>query len=318
MGLFMFGFCKWVFSFSLDLLLFMALKQNLKVGSKSIVIYRTRANTKATAKQIDALKQSWGSVEYRGFISRGTRSKIITMLNVWADSIYAHNIGACSVNNERSRKLVFLTLTLPEQQKLVDNEVKRRALMPFIQELKQMFFVSHYFWRAEAQKNGNIHFHLVIDQFIDKSTVNFLWDKHLWLSGLCSVAPVFVDKYHTATTRIEGIQGVASVAGYVCKYVTKSDGGRKIFGRIWGCSDSLRELLIPVQEFTNEVAADYELVKSIAKPEIMDNGKFIVAKVDVLRDCRLRDTLLFAFTHCILLTNYTNLYQHTNLQWMRE
>ena len=54
----------------------MALKQNLKVGSKSIVIYRTRANTKATAKQLDALKQSWGSVEYNGFMSRTTRKEV--------------------------------------------------------------------------------------------------------------------------------------------------------------------------------------------------------------------------------------------------
>lgn len=296
----------------------MALKQILKVGSKSIVVYRTRACTKATEKQVNALSQSWGSVEYHGFLSRGTRSKIITMLNAWADSIYSHNMCSTSVSAKKSRKLVFLTLTLPEQQKLVDNEVKRRALMPFIQELKQFFGVQHYFWRAEAQMNGNIHFHLVIDQFIDKSEVNYIWDKHLWLSGLCSVAPLFVEKYHTATTRIEGIQGVASVAGYVCKYVTKSDGGRKIFGRIWGCSDSLRSLLVPAQEFTNEVASDFERVKTITKPEILDNGKFIIAKVDVLRDCRLRDTLLFSYTHSILLTNYINLYNDNEKQWMRE
>lgn len=292
----------------------MSSKQSVQFSSNHFVIYRDNSGRNATDKQLVALSQSWKRNEYNGYLSRATRSKIVKMLNCWAESIYVAD--KCQINSElrKSRKLRFLTLTLSAKQSMIDNDVKRRLLVPFISDLKRLFHVEHYFWRAEAQKNGNIHFHLVIDAFIDKSKVNYLWDWHQWKSGITDVMPIEVKKYHSPSTRIEAVQGNEAVAGYVTKYVTKDEGGRKIFGRIWGCSDGLRELVFPAVAFTQEVAEEITRVEDKNAYEVVRRDVFILHKISVLRGKCFHDSWLRTEIEDVYLLNYIKLYNSPLIQ----
>jgi len=44
------------------------------------------------------------------------------------------------------------------------------------------------------------------------------------------------------STDIHRLKGIYNIAAYLTKYITKSDSSRPMDGRIWGCSDSLREV----------------------------------------------------------------------------
>lgn len=112
----------------------------------------------------------------------------------------------------------------------------------FMKNLKNQKGVITYLWVAEAQKNGNIHFHILLDRFIDQKYIQSTWnriqDKHDYLTE-------YKKKYshdNPPSTKIETLKHVRNIAAYLTKYFTKSDHGRLLSGRLWGCSDKLKEL----------------------------------------------------------------------------
>lgn len=74
-------------------------------------------------------------------------------------------------------KLCFVTLTLPSQQRHTDQQVKSKCLNSLLIELRKFHGLKNYIWRAEKQANGNIHFHLVMDKFIEASKLRERWNR---------------------------------------------------------------------------------------------------------------------------------------------
>jgi hypothetical protein len=226
---------------------------------------------KAHTKSLENLQQP----QYNGYISSATKSKVGKILETW------YNI----IEERRSRKkikfekigyyITFLTLTLADKQIHSDKEIKRVLLDSYIQYLQRVHGVINYFWKAEAQKNGNIHFHLFIDKFIDKKEIQNSWNNTQNKLG-------YLDRYFEKTqdinapsSKIESIRDKKNGIGYLVKYSTKTakllkkgdvfmgekikkdglydyyekEGGgiivfesRKLEGRVWGMSDVLRSL----------------------------------------------------------------------------
>lgn len=85
-------------------------------------------------------------------------------------------------------KLNFITLTLPISQNDSDNDIKHKCLNSFLTELRKFHGVKNYIWRAEKQANGNIHFHLVTDAFIDHAALRRRWNRIINVLG-------YVDRY---------------------------------------------------------------------------------------------------------------------------
>ena len=88
------------------------------------------------------------------------------MLTGWIKALYYNYEENMKKFGTSSRLPVFVTLTLPSVQRHEDNVIKQQILKPFIEELKERYGVKYYFWKAEIQENGNIHFHLIIDHYI--------------------------------------------------------------------------------------------------------------------------------------------------------
>lgn len=73
----------------------------------------------------------------------------------------------------------FVTLSLPFKQMHDDNDLKREVFTPFMQEIIRNWNVRCYVWVAETQKNGNIHFHILMDRGIPAVRLRQIWNKHL-------------------------------------------------------------------------------------------------------------------------------------------
>ena len=138
------------------------------------------------------------------------------------------------------RRPVFLTLTLSSEQIHEDKEIRRRCLTPFVADLQRLHGVVNYVHVSEKQENGNIHFHLIIDNFIWKDDVRKLWNKHQDALGYVTR---FAQKHGhrmPPSTEIEAVKGTKGATHYITKYITKAEGAPQS-GRVWGMSDSLRE-----------------------------------------------------------------------------
>ena len=157
----------------------------------------------------------------------------------------------------------FITLTLSGTQKHDDNWIKANMLNPFIDVIKKEHDVINYIWRAEAQANGNIHFHLVVDKFIYWKKIKSVWNRlqatHGYIDEYQSkfagmhfmqywdtMSKYYIGKYgklaqHKAaevfneqratgwsepnSTDIHKAYKAKNVAGYISKYISKTSKG---------------------------------------------------------------------------------------------
>ncbi|WP_047788777.1 rolling circle replication-associated protein [Tenacibaculum mesophilum] len=155
------------------------------------------------------------------------------------------------VDYKTQQYLAFVTLTLPVKQFHSDKEL-RKAQTRYIENLQKTYNVKHYVWKAEPQKNGNIHFHLLIDRWIDWTVHRKLWNKQLNKLG-------YIDKYqqkhgdrnpntidvHSLKKDKKG-RRLKNITKYIVKYMTKKEfGKRAIIGKIWGCANATKKLDYP-------------------------------------------------------------------------
>ncbi len=141
--------------------------------------------------------------------------------------------------------VTFVTLTLPARQ-LHSDRVFRKLQSRFIENLQKTYNVYYYVWKAETQDNGNIHFHLLIDRFVDKNVITKLWNSQLDKYG-------YIDRFarkkghrNPPTTKIHGLVKVKNTVSYIMKYMTKVEKGKRpIVGQLWGCSNSVKKLDYP-------------------------------------------------------------------------
>jgi hypothetical protein len=203
---------------------------------------RPREQNENSQKNLDEKRN-----QFNGYMSRATASRIKKMLHQW--------LGAMKIGLDHAQKTFgnkrravyyprFLTLTIPDKQKETDQEFKRKYLERFIQELKRQCGVKYYFWKAEPQQNGNIHFHFIIDRYIDKHQVQKLW---------CHIIDPYVKAWQKKigdssrlppATKIEKIRSFKKLGEYAVKYCLKDnkEDQRGIKGRIWGASRALKNL----------------------------------------------------------------------------
>lgn len=130
-------------------------------------------------------------------------------------------------------KINFITLTLPAKQVHSDQEIKSRCLNNFISVLRKKVGLRHYLWRAEAQANGNIHFHLITDRFIHYSKIQQWWNQSTELLGYVSKFQNLHGHRNPNSTDVHSVKHVKRLASYLSKYFCKN--------RAFACIGELRE-----------------------------------------------------------------------------
>lgn len=82
----------------------------------------------------------------------------------------------------------FITLTLPSAQVHDDRFIKAEMLGPLM-EWARYNGASAYVWKAEPQKNGNIHFHITTNKFISYQLLRDKWNSICHKHG-------YINPYH--------------------------------------------------------------------------------------------------------------------------
>lgn len=85
--------------------------------------------------------------------------------------------------NKLKYKLGMITLTLPSMQIHSDNYIRQNMLHQFLDRLMRSGKITSYIWKAEKQKNGNIHFHIIVNKFVWHHRINTIWNKILKKEG---------------------------------------------------------------------------------------------------------------------------------------
>lgn len=128
----------------------------------------------------------------------------------------------CSSTGQQYKyRLGFMTVTLPVKQFHSDVKIKAVVLNNFVTVLKSACGLINYVWKAEAQENGNIHFHFVIDRYIHYKKVRLLWNQSLNLLGYIDAFELKWHHRNAPTEQIVSVKHINRLASYVSCYMSK-------------------------------------------------------------------------------------------------
>ncbi len=182
---------------------------------------------------------------YSGVLSKAAQTVIHKRLYGWLESIRVGNHYYGKSKAKDQRRLVFITLTLSATQRHDDKWIKKNMLELFIKRMQNKYNVVNYFWKAEAQKNGNLHFHIILDVFIPMTFIQSNWNdiqrSKGYLDGYFSIH----GHYNAPSTHVRELSGMTDGIGYAMKYCKKSTDSRPIQGSIFRFSNSLLDITIP-------------------------------------------------------------------------
>lgn len=112
-----------------------------------------------------------------GFLSEHAKRKLFKSLDYLLITSDKKKIYSKVQKKYVSFRIVFVTLTLQSTQQHSDKEITNKCFNQLLIELSKYHNVKKYVWRAEKQENGNIHYHLLINEFIEWSELRKRWNR---------------------------------------------------------------------------------------------------------------------------------------------
>jgi len=188
--------------------------------------------------------------------SKTSQKKLKNYIDWFVEQSKMKRVTNLKTKKDKFYKLNLITLTLPFEQFHSDQEIKNKLLNQFLVEAKKRWFMHNYIWRAEKQKNGNIHFHIVSDVFVPWQECRQVWNricdkldlvkmytarmKERFELGF-NVTPEELEKYsiHVLKSRyksgkktgwsdpnsvdVHSLYNINNVGAYLTKYLTKKE-----------------------------------------------------------------------------------------------
>lgn len=187
--------------------------------------------------------------EYNGYLGLQAQRDIKRIIDTWTESTICQNILRVRQKKKKVHLPTFVTLTYPSEQRHDDNYLKREHLNNFIITAKRKWDCKKYIWKAEIQKNGNLHFHFLMDCYIQHEVLRKTWNDIIQGDNYISEFEKKHKHRNPNSTDIKSLAKVTNISNYISKYCAKIEiektGIRKINGRVWGCSDNVRLIRQP-------------------------------------------------------------------------
>lgn len=251
--------------------------RSIKTRGRSIGenTYLQRNDQNGEIEQINLNKNSLSNLN-QGFktsgVSEATRRKIAKHCRVLSLASAPRTVRN-SAGKYVPHLLTFITLSLPSEQQHDDAQITKVILGKFLDKARKIGLLTNYVWRAEKQKNGNIHYHLLTDTFANFSLFQRLWllacreldylenytkkfsemdfktyQKQSFNTGksFSDISSAYLNgvrnKWRTPPAcHVTFVTDSNGVSKYVSKYISKADPDNPniVTGRTWGASQSV-------------------------------------------------------------------------------
>lgn len=315
--------------------------QRVRISRGALVVYEESDSHYTSNGQHENSRRNLKRGNFNGYMSRGAAKRCKRMLETWMQAI---NTAFASRNKRQVQGQIFSTFatcTLPDEQIHTDQEIKRHIWDPFIRCLKDHYGIIHYFWKAEDQENGRIHFHALLDRYIDKEEFSQRWDHYCEKLGYVSRYQARTGKMFPPATKIEKLNTDGAAISYAIKYLSKApirlrsivpsaegrkvrvsyhieklqrDGSlkmcesRPIGGRVWGCSDALRECKPPTFAMTDRTEGLLKYMEAQKGTRTVHEDRATIIIGNVLSAVRRYDKWLWTLWRWHHLATFQYLY----------
>jgi hypothetical protein len=207
-------------------------------NNKIISIVDSERNTIGYVAERQYFKEL-GEKKIGGNINTVARRKIERRFEAWYEMLKIYNSYLTKYDAKRKLKFVLITLTLPVEQFHSDKYLKLKLLKPFIKKIELDYQAHRWMWRAEKQKNGNIHFHIAIDKYIDKNILNDIYLHYLKSLGYLQIYQQSHPGQNPPALNVTGQKHMYNPVSYLTKYLSKNAGYDCVDGANWRMSNML-------------------------------------------------------------------------------
>jgi hypothetical protein len=154
---------------------------------------------------------------YSGLVTPDSEKKIKRVINILLAIAKPKTVLNPKTNKWYSFKINFVTLTLPSAQgSIPDKEIKKQVFDVWLKSARRTVGLKSYFWRAEKQENGNVHF-----VFIPHQKLRDSWNNRLERLGFVTA---FEEKHKHRipnSTDVHAVYNIKNLPAYLAKYCSK-------------------------------------------------------------------------------------------------
>lgn len=227
----------------------------ITVHPTEIILCKQQCGGYRHSRQRATYKTNFTNNETKGKVSKAAAKKISRAIDYLIYTAKGSVIPTGFKGAGLKFKICFVTLTLPSKQVHSDKDIIQNILHPLLDYLRKHYHVTNYIWRAEKQKNENLHFHLLCDKFIPYFELRILWNRYLQNLGYVRFYKQNQMQWHKSgfvvrkkllktwseeaqlaaytkglkedwnnpnTTDIHCTKRIKNLKKYLCKYLTKS------------------------------------------------------------------------------------------------
>jgi hypothetical protein len=178
---------------------------------------------------------------YSGRLTVGAKKRLTKAITLMVQGTRRQWIVNPVTKKTQLHQLSFMTLTVSDHtKKLTGREAYQQLLSGFLQWLRKSKKVTTYIWKAELHKDGQIHYHITLPDFIHYREIRDKWNDLQKRAGL-------LDRYHEEhghwdpnSTDIHKVYKIKDVTSYLVKEIAKSmQNDVSLGGKVWDCSLNL-------------------------------------------------------------------------------
>lgn len=228
----------------------------MSVKTDSIVLSSYNLQNQYVMRKPSAYQKNPTNQKYTGYLSNSAQIRIKKILYVWLIALAIKKFYEPSDFIRYKLYPSFVTLTLSQDQFTTDKEVKERMLKPFLQKLKRDIDYKYMFWRAEKQKTGRIHFHIIFDKYIYYKYIQETWNKIQYKNKYTCKYFKYNGNHYPPSTHIEKIDYVDDMIKYVLKYCSKNSDKQPVEGRQYSLSKGLEKLTYFTDDLDTQLDKD--------------------------------------------------------------
>lgn len=288
--------------------------QSLSIHPTQVNVYHNLTGYNRNPIPKSSRPPQFDNNDHRGIISKVAAKKISRSIDYLVYLSKPKRLPCSPAGQGKWFKLSFITLTLSSQQIHTDNEIKSVLLHHFLVEMETRFKVKNYVWRAEKQKNGNLHFHIITDKFIFWNDIRNTWNRIQQKLGYVTRYRENRLSFHKDGFRydpflarfwplerqkkayeegvrsnwdnpnsidVHAIKKIKKLTGYFKKYMTKSKDPSQVDGRLWGCSHSLSKLNGGRADLYSDIEDELARLISHKVARIINDDWYTVIYIDI-------------------------------------
>ena len=167
-------------------------------------------------------RKDFSNIPYSG------QKRIEKRMTAWLNCFNIYREFGRKAGDPTARHPIFITLTLSQNTTIEHKTIQRQLLQNFIKQIKYHYNIKEIFWKAELQKSGRLHFHVVADHYIPYKAIQERWNNLQRKKGLTEQYEKKYNKKNPPSTHVKMIDNLEKSISYVMKYVSKNNQNDKL------------------------------------------------------------------------------------------